>query len=57
MKNKKIYFLGEKLGLDKNEINKTLKNKIFNCKNNSIFHVTDYYKDGTMYGVVSIKDL
>jgi hypothetical protein len=56
MKNEKIYFLGKNLGLSKFDINQTLKNVI--SKNNILnTNGADCYKNGTMYGVVSSKDL
>ena len=46
MKNEKIYKLGKKHGLNKKDIDKTLS-----CKN-----ISEYYKNGTLYGKISVKD-
>jgi hypothetical protein len=56
MKNKKIYFLGTMLGLNKKEIDYTLKDRI-DINNKLFFSASDCYKSGTMYGVISTKDL
>jgi len=57
MKNEKIYNLGKKLGLNKQEIEYTLINTIPDDKQFSISYESDCYKNGTMYGTVSINDM
>ncbi len=57
MKNEKIYILGEKIGLNKNDIDDTLKDRISINKTIPISYRTDCYKNGPIYGAVSIKDL
>ena len=56
MKKDKIYELGEKVGLNKQEIDETLTNVSSKYKQVSISYSSDCYKDGTMYGSISIND-
>lgn len=56
MKKEKICELGEKIGLNKQEINETLTKIPFNNKQFSISYLSDCYKNGTMYGSISIND-
>jgi len=56
MKNEKIYNLGKKLGLNKQDIESVLKNGITSCALAAIPFITNIYKNGTYYGTVSIKD-
>jgi len=57
MKNEIIYNLGKKIGLSKQDIGNTLVNSISNKKSVSILYKSDFYKNGTRYGTVSISDI
>jgi len=57
MKKERIHDLGKKLGLNKQDIDSVLRNRICNNISVSISYSPDCYKDGTMYGTVSIMDL
>ena len=56
MKNEKILKLGEKLGLNKQDIECVLKSGITSCAIAAIPFMTHLYKDGTYYGTISIND-
>jgi len=46
MKNEKIYKIGKKHGLNKKDIDNTLSRK----------NMSEYYKNVTLYGKISIKN-
>ena len=56
MKNEKIFKLGEKLGLNKQDIGSVLKSGISCCAIYTIPVMSHLYKDGTYYGTISIYD-
>ena len=56
MKNKKMYDIGKRIGLDKEDIESVLKSKVSYCLLAAIPVVSNIYKDGTYYGTISIKD-
>lgn len=56
MKNEKIFKLGEKIGLNKQDIESVLKSGITSCALVAIPFMTHIYKDGTYYGTISIND-
>lgn len=56
MKNEKIYNLGKKLGLNKQDIENILKGGITSCAIAALPMMTDIYKGGTYYGTISIYD-
>lgn len=56
MKKEKIYELGEKFGLNKQEIDETLTNISYNLKHTTLSCSSDCYKNGTRYGSISIND-
>jgi len=57
MNNEKIFKLGEKLGLNEKEIEYTLTKRISDDKQFSISYESNCYKNGTMYGTVSVNDM
>jgi len=56
MKNEKIYTLGKKLGLNKQDIENVLKCGISSCLFAAIPMISDIYKHGSYYGTISIYD-
>jgi len=56
MKNEKVFKLGEKLGLNKQDVESLLKTGITSCALAALPIMTNIYKHGTYYGTISIKD-
>ena len=56
MKNEKIFNLGEKLGLNKQDVESVLKTGITSCALAALPIMTHIYRYGTYYGTISIKD-
>jgi hypothetical protein len=56
MKNKEMYDIGKRIGLDRKDIESVLKNKITCCAIATIPMLSNIYKDGTYYGTISIYD-
>ena len=55
MSKENLYKLGEKLGLNKNDIDGALKYGTVSDKH-AFLSEPDSYKDGTWYGTISIND-
>ena len=55
MENKKIYSLGKKLGLDKQDMESILKGSITSCAVVILPVISHIYK-GSYYGTISIYD-
>ena len=51
-----LYLLGERLGLNKNDIDNTLKDETSSVKQASFSFGPGDYNWGTLYGTVSIND-